>query len=49
MAAGIPTVTIGTSEGWNTHSLNEYMEKKSLQLGIKQVFGVVYAVASNYC
>lgn len=48
LAKGIPTVTIGTSEGWNTHSLNEYMEKKSLQLGIKQVFGVVYAVASSY-
>lgn len=48
LAQGIPTVTIGTSEGWNTHSLNEYMDKKSLQLGIKQVFGVVYTIASSY-
>lgn len=48
LAKGIPTVTIGTSEGWNTHSLNEYMDKKLFNLGIKQVFGVVYAVASSY-
>lgn len=48
LAKGIPTVTIGTTRGWNTHSLNEYMEKKSLQLGIKQVFGVVYTIASGY-
>lgn len=48
LAKGIPTVTIGTSEGWNTHSLNEYMEKETLQLGIKQVFGVVYTIASSY-
>ncbi len=48
MAAGIPTVTIGTSEGWNTHSLDEYMEKESLLIGIKQVFMVVYALASSY-
>ncbi len=48
LAKGIPTVTIGTSEGWNTHSLSEYMEKKSLPLGIKQVFMVVYKVASSY-
>jgi len=48
LAKGIPTVTIGTSEGWNTHSLNEYMEKKSFQLGIKQVFGVIHTIASSY-
>lgn len=48
LAKGIPTVTIGVSEGWNTHSLNEYMEKKSLQLGIKQLFGVMYTIASSY-
>lgn len=48
LAKGIPTVTIGTSEGWNTHSLNEYMDKKLFHLGIKQAFGVVYAVASSY-
>lgn len=48
LAAGIPTVTIGTSEGWNTHSLNEYMEKNSLSIGVKQVFMVVYTVASRF-
>lgn len=48
LAAGIQTVTIGTSEGWNTHSLQEYMEKKSLPLGIKQVFMVIYQIASNF-
>lgn len=48
LAAGIQTVTIGASEGWNTHSLQEYMEKKSLPLGIKQVFMVIYQIASNF-
>ena len=48
LAANIPTVTIGTSEGWNTHSLNEYMEKESLSLGIKQVFMVINEIASHY-
>lgn len=47
LAAGIPTVTIGTSNGWNTHSLNEYMEKKSLPIGIKQVFIVIYSVTAG--
>lgn len=48
LAANIPTVTIGTSEGWNTHSLNEYMEKRSLTLGIQQVFLVTYKMASGF-
>lgn len=48
LAAGIPTVTIGTSEGWNTHSLTEYMEKKSLTVGIKQVFMVINKIASSF-
>ncbi len=47
LAAGIPTVTIGTSEGWNTHSLHEYLEKKTLPLGVKQVFAVIYTLASS--
>lgn len=41
LAHGIPTVTIGTSLGWNTHSLDEYMEKASLTLGIKQAFALI--------
>lgn len=45
LAEGIPTVTIGTSIGWNTHSLSEYMEKKSFCLGLKQVFAVLHNVA----
>lgn len=48
LAEGIPTVTIGTSEGWNTHSLSEYMEKDSLLLGIKQAFMVVFTMASSF-
>lgn len=48
MAAGIPTVTIGTSNGWNTHSMDEYMEKKSLTIGIQQVFMVICAIISSY-
>lgn len=47
LAAGIPTVTIGTSNGANTHSLDEYMEKKSLPIGIKQVLMVIYSVAAE--
>lgn len=48
MAVGIPTITIGTSNGWNTHSMDEYMEKKSLTIGIKQVFMVIYSIISSY-
>lgn len=48
LAANIPTVTIGTSKGWNTHSMDEYMEKKSLTLGIKQVFMVINKIASDF-
>lgn len=48
MAAGIPTVTIGVSNGWNTHSMDEYMEKKSLVIGIKQAFMVIYSIISSY-
>lgn len=48
LVADIPTVTIGTSLGWNTHSLSEYIDKKSLPLGIKQVFEVVYTIVSGY-
>lgn len=48
MAAGIPTVTIGTSNGWNTHSMDEYMEKKSLLIGIKQAFMVICSIISSY-
>lgn len=47
LAAGIPTVTIGTSIGFNTHSLRESMEKKPLNLGIKQVFLVASNVVNN--
>lgn len=48
LAAGIPTVTLGASIGWNTHSLDEYLDKKSLVLGIQQVFLVTYKIASQY-
>ncbi len=48
MAIGIPTVTIGTSNGWNTHSMNEYLEKKSLAIGFKQVFMVICSIISSY-
>lgn len=47
LALGIPTVTIGTSIGFNTHSLGEYMEKDPFMLGIKQVFLVVNSVMNN--
>ena len=47
LALGIPTATIGVSIGFNTHSLGEYMEKKSFILGIKQVFLVVNSVMND--
>ncbi|MDO8610139.1 MAG: hypothetical protein Q7R95_06300, partial [bacterium] len=48
MAVGIPTVTIGTSNGWNTHSMDEYLEKKSVVIGIQQAFVVIYSIISSY-
>lgn len=48
LAQKIPTVTIGTSIGFKTHSLDEYMEKKPFSLGVKQVFFVLYTIASYY-
>lgn len=48
LAAQIPTVTLGASIGWNTHSLDEYLDKKTFVLGIQQVFLVTYKIASQY-
>lgn len=48
LAHKIPTVTIGTSIGWNTHSLDEYLEKKSFAIGVKQVTAVIQKVASDF-
>lgn len=47
LIAGIPTVTIGAARGYETHSLNEYMEKKSYPLGVRQAVEVIYEVATH--
>jgi len=48
MAAGIPTVTIGISNGWNTHSMDEYLEKKSVVIGIQQTFTLIIKIIAIF-
>lgn len=48
LAAGIPTVTLGASIGFNTHSMDEYIDKNTIVLGIQQVFLVIYLIISRY-
>ena len=38
---GIPTVTIGTSKGYNTHSIKEYVEKDSFKIGYAQLLTMI--------
>lgn len=48
LAKGIPTVTIGSSLGYKTHSLDEYVDKNSVIAGLKQDFLVVLNVLHNF-
>lgn len=48
LAQGIPTVTLGSSVGFKTHSQEEYLEKKSLLPGIKQDFLVLLNILNNF-
>ena len=48
LALGIPTVTIGSSNGFKTHSQDEYVEKKTLLLGFKQNLLTLLYLAHNY-
>ena len=41
LALGIPTVTIGTSIGHNTHSIKEYVEIDSFKMGYAQLLFMV--------
>src|SRR3990167_5579161 len=43
---GIPTVTIGTSKGYNTHSVKEYVEKNSFKKGYAQLFYMITQLPS---
>lgn len=44
ISKGIPSITIGITKGFNTHSEKEYMSKKYLALGLKQLVEVIAAV-----
>jgi len=48
LSLGIPTVTIGSSNGFKTHSQDEYVDKESIILGIKQDFLIVWQVLNNF-
>ncbi|MDD5055566.1 MAG: M20/M25/M40 family metallo-hydrolase [Candidatus Peribacteraceae bacterium] len=41
LARGIPTVTLGSSNGFATHSLEEHMEKDTYLLGIEQIIRIL--------
>lgn len=41
LALGIPTVTIGTSKGFQTHSIHEYMDMESIKKGYLQLFSMI--------
>lgn len=43
----IPTVTIGSSIGYKTHSQYEYVDKESIVLGIKQDFLIILEIMQN--
>ncbi len=44
LALGIPTVTVGSSNGFATHSLKEHLEKKTFLTGVQQVLSVILAL-----
>ncbi|MDD5025888.1 MAG: M20/M25/M40 family metallo-hydrolase [Candidatus Peribacteraceae bacterium] len=44
LARGIPTVTLGASNGFATHSLEEKMEKKTYLKGVEQVIEIILAL-----
>jgi len=48
LGLGIPTVTIGSSIGFNTHSQVEYVDKESIILGIKQDFLIVWEISRSF-
>ena len=41
LSLGIPTVTIGSSNGFATHSLEEHLEKKTFRKGVEQALMVL--------
>lgn len=48
LSLSIPTVTLGSSVGDYTHTLEEYVEKRSFILGLKQNFMVILNMLYNY-
>ena len=41
LAAGIPTITLGASNGFATHSFEEKMEKQTYLLGVEQIIEIL--------
>ena len=46
LAAGCPTVTIGMTRGGNAHRLDEYIETRPVESGMKQLITLTLAAAS---
>ncbi len=44
LAQGIPTITLGASNGFGTHSFDEKLEKKTYLKGVGQVIDVILAL-----
>ncbi|MBU2259726.1 M20/M25/M40 family metallo-hydrolase [Patescibacteria group bacterium] len=44
LSLGIPTVTLGSCNGFATHSLEEYMEKGTYLLGVEQIIQILLAL-----
>ncbi|MGJ3239987.1 MAG: M20/M25/M40 family metallo-hydrolase [Anaerolineae bacterium] len=47
LAAGCPTVTIGITRGGNAHRLDEYIEIKPVEAGMKQLITLTLAAAQH--
>ena len=44
LALGIPTVTLGSSNGFATHSLDEHLEKSTYLKGVEQIIRIILAL-----
>lgn len=48
LAQHIPTITLGSTNGYKTHSMEEYMEKAPFLLGIQQNYLILMEILKNY-
>jgi acetylornithine deacetylase/succinyl-diaminopimelate desuccinylase-like protein len=47
LAAGVPTVTVGVTQGGNAHRPDEYIEVEPVQSGLRQLILLTLAAASD--